>query len=85
MIHYWTHYHVDVGLALGGYNYKIIVYLRVCTFVYKLMSRLIAKGVLEVIVCDKDVFAGAVKHPLASGLIVMFAVDSCLMHSVTCT
>ena len=28
---YWTHYHVDVGLALGGYNYKIVVYLRVCT------------------------------------------------------
>ena len=35
-----------------GYNYKIIVCLRVYAFVYKMMSRLIAKGILEVIVSD---------------------------------
>ena len=33
--------------ALGGYNYKIVVYLRVRTFVYKMMSRLIAKGIIR--------------------------------------
>ena len=44
---YWAHYHVDVGLALGWYNYKIVVYLRMCTFVYKMMSRLIAKGIIR--------------------------------------
>ena len=38
-------YHVDA--ALRAYNYKIVVCLRVYTFVYEMMSRLIAKGIIR--------------------------------------
>ena len=35
--------HVNVGHVLGGYNYKVVVRLRVHTFLYEMMSRLIVK------------------------------------------
>ena len=41
------HVIVDVGLALGGYNFKIIVCLRVHVFVFEMMSQLIAKGIIR--------------------------------------
>ena len=33
--------------VLGGYNYKITVCLRMRTFVFEMMSRLIAKGIIR--------------------------------------
>ena len=39
--------HVDAGLVIRGYNYKIVVRLRVHVFVSKMMSRLIAKGIMR--------------------------------------
>ena len=43
---HWTCYLVDAALVLG-YNYKIAVCLCVYAFVYKMMSRLIAKGIIR--------------------------------------
>ena len=37
----------DAALVLRGYNYKIVVCLRVYAFVYEMMSRLIAKGIIR--------------------------------------
>ena len=37
---------MDAGLVLGGYNFKIIVCLCVHAFVFEMMSRLIAKGIV---------------------------------------
>ena len=36
-----------LDLHLEGIIYKIVVYLRVCTFIYKMMSQLIAKGIIR--------------------------------------
>ena len=57
------HYHVDVGLALGGYNYKIVVYLRASAFLYKMMSGLITKGSIISYSMRKRCIAGVVKPP----------------------
>ena len=40
-------YHLDAALVLRLYNYKNVVCLRVYAFVYKMMSRLIAKGIIR--------------------------------------
>ena len=44
---YWACYIVDVGLVVGGYNYKNTVCLRMDAFVFEMMSRLIAKGIIR--------------------------------------
>ena len=45
---HWTCYLVDATLVLGGYNYKVAVFLRVHTFVFVMMSQLIAnKGIIR--------------------------------------
>ena len=44
---HWTYYHVDAALVLRGYNYNIVVHLPVYLFVNKMMSRLIAKGIIR--------------------------------------
>ena len=40
-------YHIDVALVLRGYNYKVVVCLRVYAFVNEMMSRLITKGIIR--------------------------------------
>ena len=42
-----SYYHVDAGHVHKGYNYKIVVRLRVYTFIFEMMSRLIAKGIIR--------------------------------------
>ena len=44
--------------------HKIVVYLRVCTFVYKLMPRLVAKGIIRSYSMRQRRIAGAVKPPI---------------------
>ena len=44
---YLTYYHVDAALTLRGYNYKIVVCLRVYSFIYEMMSRLTAKRIIR--------------------------------------
>ena len=59
----WACYHVDVTLVLIGYNYKVVVCLRVYAFVYEMMSRLIAKGIIRSYSMRQRRIAAAVKPP----------------------
>ena len=65
--------------ALGGYNYEIVAYLRVRTFVYEMMSRLIAKGIIRSY-SMRQRRNGAVKPPIG----IIFNCDVCggLMFNV---
>ena len=52
-----------LDLPLEG-NYKIVVYLRVCTFVYKMMPRLIAQGIIRSYSMQQRRIDGAVNPPI---------------------
>ena len=70
--------------VLRGYNCKIVVCLRVYVFAYEMMSRLIAKGIIRSYSMRRQRRIAVVK-PMGSYPFVMFLMDSCLMHVVTCT
>ena len=59
----WTCYHVDDAVVLRGYNYKIVVRLRVYAFVYEMMLRLVAKGIIRSYSMRQRRIAAAVKPP----------------------
>ena len=55
---------VDATLVLAGHNYKITVCLRVHTFVFEMMSRLIAKGIIRSNSIRQRRIGAAVKPPI---------------------
>ena len=52
-------------LVLGGYKYKISVCLRTHAFVFEMMSRLIAKGIIRSYSMRQRRIGAAVKPPIS--------------------